>query len=455
MLDQMLRRGCWFAFLVAACHTPAAPDRSMPVDGPEVDAAAPTTISHDAARPDRVAAIVDAQPAGDDVPDDQPDTAAPDAPLARDAGAAADHPGQVMGVFRHPGVMVSLAQLDFLKTKIAAGQAPWRAAFDKVKTSKWAAPGYAPHPFAVVQCGAYSNPNVGCSEELSDAIAAYSDALLWYFTGDAAYARKSVEIMNAWSAMLTQHTDHNAPLQSAWAASVWPRAAEIIRYTSTEWAAADIARFGNLLRTVYLPQVAKGSGGNGNWELSMIEASLGIGVFLEDKAVFDAGVAMWRRRVPSYIYLTTDGATPVAPPSGGKDIVAMWYGQTTYVDGLGQETCRDFGHLTGGFAAMIDAAETAHIQGVDLYGAEAKRIAAGLEFNAQYLDGIAVPAWLCGGALKLETNDTWEIAYNHYANRLHMSLPHVKAVVAKIRPVGANHHMVWESLTHAEVGDPK
>jgi hypothetical protein len=440
--------------LAVACHssTPARPAILGPDD---VDAAEPEprdagTTKHEPADANGAgiadAAIVDATLPDLGVTDDlvpaRLDTSAPDAEL----GA---------GAFRHPGVMVSRAQLDFLKAKIAAGAAPWKAAFDKVKASKWAAPAYAPQPFAVVQCGAYSNPNVGCSEELSDAIAAYSQALLWYFTGDDAYAKKSVEIMNAWSAMLTQHTDHNAPLQSAWASSVWPRAAEIIRYTSTDWAAADVARFGKLLRTVYLPMVAKGSAGNGNWELSMIEAQLGIGVFLDDKAVFDAGVAMWRRRVPAYIYLTSDGPTPVAPPSSGKDIVAMWYGQTKYVDGLGQETCRDYGHLTGGFAAMIDAAETAHIQGVDLYGDEAKRIVAGLEFNAQYLDGVPVPAWLCGGALKLQTNDTWEIAYNHYANRLGMSLPHVKAVVSKIRPVGANHHMVWESLTHAEVGDPK
>ena len=260
--------------------------------------------------------------------------------------------------------------------------------------------------------------------------------------------------MNAWSATLTGHTDHNAPLQSAWASSVWPRAAEIIRYTSDRWASADVARFAHLLRTVYLPMVAKGSGGNGNWELSMVEASIGIGVFLDDRAVFDAGVAMWRRRVPAYIYLESDGPTPVPPPAGNKDIVSLWYGQTRFVDGLGQETCRDYGHLTGGFSAMINAAETAHIQGTDLHGAEARRIVAALEFNAQYLDGVAVPAWLCKGMLALQTNQTWEIAYNHYANRLGMSLPHVKNVVTKIRPVGATHHMVWESLTHAEVGAP-
>lgn len=139
------------------------------------------------------------------------------------------------GVFRHPGGLVDRAQLDFVKARIADGTAPWKAAFDKAKASKWAVPTYAPQPLAVVQCGPYSNPNVGCSEERSDAIAAYTQALLWYFTGEPAFAQKSIEIMNAWSATLTGHTGHNAPLQSAWASSVWPRAAEIIRYTSGRW----------------------------------------------------------------------------------------------------------------------------------------------------------------------------------------------------------------------------
>src|SRR5204863_4454270 len=135
------------------------------------------------------------------------------------------------------GVLVDSAQRDCEKAEIAGGAAPWKAAFAKARASKWGAPTYATQPLAVVQCGAYSNPNIGCSEELGDAIAAYTQALLWYFTGDATYAQKSVEIMNAWSAMLTGHTDHNAPLQSAWASEVWPRAAEIIRYTSDRWAA--------------------------------------------------------------------------------------------------------------------------------------------------------------------------------------------------------------------------
>src|SRR4051794_18695020 len=101
---------------------------------------------------------------------------------------------------------------------------------------------------------------------------------------------------------------------------------------------------------------------------------------------------------------------------------------------------------------MMNAAETARIQGVDLFSEQAKRLAAGLEFNGQFLDGVPVPAWLCGGKLNLGTNDTWEIGYNALAGRLGLALPHTRAILAKIRPTGANHHMAWESLTHAELG---
>ena len=35
-------------------------------------------------------------------------------------------------------------------------------------------------------------PNNGCTDEREDAIAAYTDALAWYITGNAAYAQKSI-----------------------------------------------------------------------------------------------------------------------------------------------------------------------------------------------------------------------------------------------------------------------
>jgi hypothetical protein len=64
----------------------------------------------------------------------------------------------------------------------------------------YAALNRAPEPRAVVECGSYSNPNRGCTDERQDAIAAYADALAWYITRDERYARKVIELMDAWSA---------------------------------------------------------------------------------------------------------------------------------------------------------------------------------------------------------------------------------------------------------------
>jgi Alginate lyase len=362
------------------------------------------------------------------------------------------------GGFVHPGILVQKGQLDFLKAKVGASADPWSAAFKSASGSSYASPTYMPQPIATVDCGSYSNPDIGCDAEKDDVAAAYTHALLWYLTGEEAHAQKAIEIMNAWSSVLKAHTNSNAPLQSAWCASVFPRAAEIIRYTYTGWAEADVAAFATMLKDVYLPEVVHGApNDNGNWELSMAEATMAIGVFLDDQETFDAAVTLWKKRVPAYIYLTSDGPVPVPPPGGSAksqaQIVSYWQGQSTFVDGIAQETCRDFGHTQLGFAAMINAAETARIQGVDLYTLESKRITAGYEFHANYLDGAAAPSWLCGGTLSQVTpTETWEIGYNAYATRQSLALPLTAKVIAKVRPTGVNHMMAWETLTHAEVG---
>ena len=372
------------------------------------------------------------------------------------SGGVGGGPVKDPNAFLHPGVQVDKGQLDFVEAKLAAGAEPWTTALAAMKKSQFAALSYQAKPRATVECGPTSNPDFGCTDEKNDVVAAYTHALLWYFTGDEAYAKKSIEIMNAWSAVLVEHTNSNAPLQSAWAASVFPRAAEIIRYTYNGWAPADVTAFGKMLSTAYMPLINHGSASNGNWELSMIEGSMGIAVFLDDHAAFKTSVDQWRKRVPAYVYLTTDGATPVPPPTGSKTgaaLVKFWYDQPTYMDGLCQETCRDLGHVQYGLAAMTNAAETATIQGINLFAEEAKRLRLGYEFHAQFLNGAAVPGSLCGGKLTSVSSDPmWEIGYNALVDRAGLDLPQTKLLLPKIRPTGANHHMVWETLTHAGIG---
>jgi hypothetical protein len=351
------------------------------------------------------------------------------------------------GGFHHPGVLVNRAQLDFIRDKVKAGAQPWLAAFND---SKSRAPlDYVPQPRAVVECGPYSMPNLGCAEEINDAVAAWAHALNWHITGDEAHAKKSIEIMNAWAKTFKNHANSNGPLQAGWAGAVWPRAAELIRATYPAWTAAEIDAFKTMLRTAYLAAVIDGSGANGNWELSFMDAAVAIAVFLDDRASFDKALGIWRRRLPAYIYLKSDGARPVNPPRGSFN----WYGQTTFVDGLSQETCRDLLHTQLGMAAAINVAETAFQQGVDLYKEQSDRIRAGMEFHADYLLGKPAPTWLCGGTLgELRVLPMWEIAYAHYKGRLGIDMPlSARFIVEKVRlRSGVYKHMAFETLTHAQ-----
>ncbi|GAA4847180.1 alginate lyase family protein [Kitasatospora terrestris] len=357
-------------------------------------------------------------------------------------------------VFSHPGVLVSRAQLDFVRGKVQAGAQPWKAAYDQMHASKYASLTRTAKPRAVVECGSYSNPNYGCTDEREDALAAYTLALEWYITRDTRYAAKAAEIMDAWSGTITDHTNSNAPLQTAWSASTWPRAAEIVRYTWGGWASDKVSRFGSMLRNVYLPEVVNGSNSNGNWELSMTEATIGIAVFLDDRTVYDKAVARFRNRVPAYVYLASDGALPKTVPGSGLDtraeIVGYWQGQSTFVDGLTQETCRDFTHTGYGLAAISHVAETSRIQGQDLYPEVADRLRHALGFQSKYQLGEAVPSWLCGGSLKLGLGPVTEVGFNALHNRLGYGMTNTQTLTEQRRPAGTdNLFTAWETLTHA------
>jgi hypothetical protein len=352
--------------------------------------------------------------------------------------------------FIHPGVLLNKAQLDEIKKRVAAGTEPQKSAFAALKANKLGALDYTPHPRATVECGSNSRPDYGCKDEQADSEAAYAQALLWYITGEKVYAENAIKIMDAWSSTLTGgHTNNNGQVQASWTGDVFPRAAEIIRFSYKGWPDASIAQFQNMLTLQFLPSLIHGTCENGNKELTISEALINIGVFTDNRSAFDHGVKMWRGRAPAYIYLKSDGAKPIEPPGCG---MAIWGNKgftPEFTEGLLQESARDSGHANLALSGMVDAAETARQQGVDLYAEQAKRIMAALEFQAQFLaPNNAVPPQ----GLAFEVHPTWEIAYNHFHDRLGNNLPKMAAVLPFIRPTGVNHHMNWETLTHAGIG---
>ncbi|WP_226900433.1 FG-GAP-like repeat-containing protein [Nonomuraea phyllanthi] len=366
------------------------------------------------------------------------------------AALSVPQPAQA-AVFKHPGVLVSRAQLDFVRANL--GNEPWKSAWSALQRSSHGSLSYTAKPRPVVECGPSSDPDYGCKDEQADSMAAYTHALQWYLTKDSRYATKAIQIMDAWSAVISKHTGANAPLQTGWAGANFSRAAELIKHTYGDWPQA--ARFAGKLRTVYLPTVIAGAPNkNGNWELIMTDAAIGIAVHLDDRASFDRAVATWRGRLPAYIYLKTDGSLPKPPPRSSYDtkaeIIDYWHGQTTFVDGLTQETCRDFWHTGWGLAAISHVAETASHQGVDLYSTAKHRLRFAMDLHARLQLGGTVPSWLCGGKPTRDLGRHFEVGYNALHHRLgYDDIPYATQWVEQSRPVPVSHFLGWETLTHA------
>jgi hypothetical protein len=358
--------------------------------------------------------------------------------------------------FQHPGVLLSKKQLDFVKSQVEGKSGPIYDAYQKAIASPYGSKTYkiqGPPAGGIIDCGSFSHPDIGCSASDSDGAAAYLQALLWYITGDKTYATNSMNILNMYSKGLKGYNNSNTPLQAGWNCQKWPATAEILRYSNAGWSAEEITQFTEMVYNVVLPHIYPGSGANGNWELSMIDAMFAIAVFSNNATLYDHAVLFWNERLPAYFYYHTDGNKPVKAPRGNPG----WFTQKVFnstVDGICQETCRDFGHTAYGVAGSTHAAETAYIQGDNLYQTQMDRLKAALEFHTEYqLAGSEkVPDYICNGTIKLGMGPTFVIGYNQLHNRLGMELPNTEKWIATVVDVEKdpvdNHLMVFETLTH-------
>ncbi len=211
-----------------------------------------------------------------------------------------------------------------------------------------------------------------------------------------------------------------------------------------------------MLRTVYLPEIINGDNRTGNWDLTMMEASVSISVYLDDLADYNKAIAKYLVRVPAYIYLSSDGDLPETVPAQNLDtrdkIVGYWQGQGTFVTGLTQETCRDFVHTGYGISSVGHVYETARIQGQDLYPQVGERLRQALGFQAKYeIQAEPVPSYLCGGSVNRGLGPITEVGFNALNTRLGIAMTNTQALTESERPEGTNSLFVaWETLTNAE-----
>ncbi|RMG41248.1 MAG: hypothetical protein D6719_08885 [Candidatus Dadabacteria bacterium] len=320
--------------------------------------------------------------------------------------------------FTHPGAMLSLEELEYVKARLAGGEEPWTGALSQMQSWPEASLSYTPYPRADVYQGSYGEGDRGGWIMMMDARAAYIQALLWYYTGNSAHAQKSIEIVNGWASKLRTITGVNAKLIGAAAFSGFINAAELLKHLNAGWSEADQLVFVNMLRSVAYPLIKDFQPGyNGNWDAIITHAMIDMGVFLDDQVIFDRAVNYYKNGYGN-------GSLP------------------NYVrpDGTTQETYRDAEHENMGIAGLAGTAQTAWHQGIDLFGYLNNRLYAGAEGVAgRVLASYITP--LPG----------WEVLYNHYHGRLGLPMPQTEAILARpgYRPekYGLMHGMGYGTLT--------
>ncbi|MBN2514209.1 MAG: alginate lyase family protein [Sedimentisphaerales bacterium] len=334
-----------------------------------------------------------------------------------------------LAAFNHPGLLHSQGQLDFIKSKVKAGEQPWLSGYEQLRRHPQAGFGYAVKGgYAMVGRGNRRGDNIRKSEFDADCNAAHYNALMGCLTGDRRHADKAKEILNAYASTLRQIVGSDKILMASLNGAKLVYAAELIRHTDSGWAADDIDRFENLLLEVFYPVIRDFAAfANGNWSTGCVKTMMAIGVFCDNQEIFDRAVDWYRN---------------------GTDNGSL----TNYIineQGQCQESGRDQQHVQLGIAHLAEACEIAWNQGLDLYGAADNRLLKGFEYTARYNLGLEVPfvPWRdkTGKYYHKNISDNgrgrlrpiWNMVYNHYRNRKGMDCPYTRQAAEKSCPEGA------------------
>ena len=333
-------------------------------------------------------------------------------------------PQIVLGEFTHPGVAHSQESIDFVKAKIAAEEQPWAAAWMALKASRNASLDWEPKPFANVERGPYNKPDIGSSEFSDDANAAYTHALCWAISGEESHAKKSAAILNAWSTTLKSIGNHDARLLIGMSGYHFCIAAELLKHTEAKWPDEQQRQFALMLREVWYPVIKDFyPSANGNWDASMLQVMMAMGVFLDDQAMFD--------RAKHYFM-----------NGKGNGAIGNYFKES----GQCQESGRDQAHTQMGLEFLANTCETAWIQGVDLYGTLDNRLLKGFEYTAKYnlgFDDVPYePYESFEGRYHYKNISTkargrlrpmYERVYNHYHNREGLEASFTNQAALKLR----------------------
>lgn len=266
--------------------------------------------------------------------------------------------------FTHPGIPLSGSDLSTLKAHVQAGDYPWKQAYDILAADGRSQLTYQMQgPFDSVA----RNINYNLNQWRSDMAASFNLSLMWYFTGNEAYAAKARDILVAWANKQTGFGGQEANLDLGDYAYAFGGAASILRGTWSGWTAANTATVQKLFNNVYW----KASGcagyalGPANKGTLSIAAGAAVAAFSDDPAKVAHVIELMR-------YIGSTGFKNTLP------------------SGEHGESGRDQGHSHGMWSSIAFAAEVLWKQGLDLYSELDNRLLALGEYFAKRNNGESI-----------------------------------------------------------------
>jgi len=216
-------------------------------------------------------------------------------------------------VYVHPGAWSSAAELSFVKTQIAANAQPWLQQYNNLIGQTGGASS------GINFNGQTQNSCTQESDMQTDSALVYANALAWYLTGNNTYYTKAMNILGNYSGMLglqsTACYSGQCQLDASWFGVLFANACELLR-TSPNWTAANTATYVNMFKTAFYPQLNTMCTGNGNIDLTQIDAMLSMAVFCDDKAEWSLAISRYQARMPAYFY---DSSWPTISSSTNPD----------------------------------------------------------------------------------------------------------------------------------------
>jgi autotransporter-associated beta strand protein len=277
--------------------------------------------------------------------------------------------------FVHPGIPFTQSDLDQLKVNIT--KEPWLTGYNSLKNDNKSKLTYTMSgPFVNVT----RSPDLNNGAWKNDMVAIHNLTFMYVFTGDAAYAAKATQILDAWAVTNTTWGGGENMLDIGDYAPYFIPAADILKSTYPGWTAANTAHVNNYFANVLYPASwVPNPLRDCNKGAIQLQIALGIAAFLDDEV-------RWNQAIESY-RMEAGAGLRNSIPSGqvgdtGRD--DHWFGQAW---------------------ALAWDAEVAFKQGVDMFAEfDNRMLAVGELYNHYAIDPTGLTFTPYGGYSVYWTN---------------------------------------------------